>query len=111
MQSDQLKRREFIALLGGAAVAWPLVARAQQPKVWRVGVLILGNADAQSFGAELRDALRKSGYVEGQNIDYAFRSADNNASLLPMLAAELVALKVDVLVALYTPCALAAQHA
>jgi putative ABC transport system substrate-binding protein len=55
--------------------------------------------------------LREYGYFEGQNIEYVFRSADNNASSLPMLAAELVALKVDVLVALYTPCALAAQQA
>jgi putative ABC transport system substrate-binding protein len=79
--------------------------------VWRVGVLILGNADAQSFGAELREGLRKSGYIEGQNIEYLFRSADNNITVLSKLAAELVVLKVDVLVALYTPCALAAQKA
>jgi putative tryptophan/tyrosine transport system substrate-binding protein len=103
-------RRELIAALGGAA-AWPLAARAQQPKIRRVGVLILGTADAQSFGTELRAGLRQSGYFEGQNIEYVFRSADNDASSLPMLAAELVALKVDVLVALYTPCALAAQQA
>jgi putative tryptophan/tyrosine transport system substrate-binding protein len=104
-----MRRRKFISLLGGAAAAWPVVARAQQAK--RVGVLDLGNVDAQSFRTELREGLRKSGYAEGQNIDYAFRSAETNASLLPMLAAELVALKVDVLVALYTPCALAAQQA
>jgi hypothetical protein len=105
---DQVKRREFITLLGGAAAAWPVVVRAQQAK--RVGVLDLGNVDAQSFRTELREGLRKSGYIEGQNIEYAFRSADNNAGL-SKLAAELVALKVDVLVALYTPCALAAQQA
>jgi putative ABC transport system substrate-binding protein len=104
-------RRAFISGIGGASLALPLAARAQQTKVWRVGVLILGNADAQSFGTELREGLRKSGYIEGQNIEYAFRSAENNATLLSKLAAELVALKVDVLVALYTPCALAAQQA
>ena len=103
-----MKRRQFITLLGGVAAAWPVVARALQAK--RVGVLDLGNVDAQSFRTELREGLRKSGYVEGQNIEYAFRSADNNAGL-SKLAAELVALKVDVLVALYTPCALAAQQA
>ena len=108
MQFGQLKRREFITLLGGA-VALPLAARAQQPKMRRIGVLILGNADAQSFGAELRAGLRQKGYFEGQNIEFVFRSADNDASSLPALAAELAALKVDVLVALYTPCALAAQ--
>ena len=62
------------------------------------------------FRTELREGLRKSGYIEGQNIEYAFRSANDNATL-SKLAAELVALKVDVLVALYTPCALAAQQA
>jgi putative tryptophan/tyrosine transport system substrate-binding protein len=104
-----MRRRNFIAGLASTTVACPLAARAQQTKVWRVGVLILGNADAQSFGTELREGLRKSGYIEGQNIEYVFRSADNNITILSKLAAELVVLKVDVLVALYTPCALAAQ--
>ena len=105
-----MKRREFLGVIGGAA-AWPVVARAQQATLRRVGALVLGNADAQSFGTELREGLRKSGYVEGQNIEYVFRSADNNAALLPKLAAEMVALKVDVIVALLTPCSLAAQRA
>src|ERR1700741_4145514 len=105
-----MKRREFITLLGGAA-AWPLAARAQQSKVRRIGGLLLGNADAESFRTELRDGLRKLGYVEGQNINFDFRSAEGNIDLLPMLAAELVALRLDVIVALYTPCALAAQQA
>jgi putative tryptophan/tyrosine transport system substrate-binding protein len=109
MQSDRLKRREFITLVISAA-AWPLAARAQ-PKKRRVGALILGNADAQSFAAELREELRRSGYIDGQNIEYAFRSADNNVALLPRLAAELVALNVDVIVALFTPCSLAAKQA
>ena len=99
-----MERRTFITLLGGAAAAWPVVARAQQAK--RIGVLTLGNADAQSFATELREG----GYVEGQNIEYAFRSSGNIGDL-PKLAAELVALKVDVLVALYSPCAIAAQQA
>jgi putative tryptophan/tyrosine transport system substrate-binding protein len=106
-----MKRRDFITLLGGAAAAWPVAARAQQRKVRRVGALILGNADAPLFGSELREGLRKSGYVEGQNVDYVFRSADNNIALLPKLAADLIALKVDVIVALFTPCSLAAQKA
>jgi putative tryptophan/tyrosine transport system substrate-binding protein len=109
MQSDRLKRREFITLVISAA-AWPLAARAQ-PKKRRVGALILGNADAQSFAAELREELRRSGYIDGQNIEYAFRSADNNIALLPKLAAELVALNADVIVALFTPCSLAAKQA
>ena len=101
-------RREFITALGGTALAWPSVARAQQVK--RVGVLDLGNADAQSFATELREGLRTGGYIEGQNIEYVFRSSGNIANL-PKLAAELVGLKVDVLVALYSPPSLAAQQA
>src|SRR5262249_40920068 len=63
-----LQRREFITLLGGAAAAWPLAARAQQqPKVNRIGALVVGNADVESLRTELREALRKSSYVEGQN--------------------------------------------
>jgi putative ABC transport system substrate-binding protein len=106
-----VKRREFVALLGGAA-AWPAVARAQQPDgMRRIGALLLGNADAESFRTEMREALRKSGYVEGQNVLFDFRSAAGRLDLLPELAAELVALKVDVIVALFTPCVLAAQKA
>ena len=103
-----IARRQFITALGGTAFAWPLAARAQQVK--RVGVLDLGNADAQSFATELREGLRARGYIEGQNIEYVFRSSANIANL-PKLAAELVGLKVDVLVALYSPCSLAAQQA
>jgi putative tryptophan/tyrosine transport system substrate-binding protein len=105
-----VKRREFITLLGGAA-AWPIAARAQQAGVYRVGVLVVGNADADSFRKELREELSKSSYVEGQNLLFEFRSAEEKLDLLPKLAAELVALKVDVIVAIYTPCALAAQKA
>ena len=105
-----MRRRDFLTLLGGMA-PWPLAARAQQAKVHRVGALLLGNADAESFRMELREGLRKSGYIEGQNLLFDFRSAEGKLDLLPKLAAELVALKVDVIVALYTPCALAAQQA
>src|SRR5262249_11120369 len=106
-----MRRRTFIAFLGGATVAWPFAAHAQPSKVRPIGCLLLGNADAESFKTELRDGLRELGYVEGQNINFDFRSAEGNIDLLPRLAAELVALKVDVIVALFTPCALAAQKA
>jgi putative ABC transport system substrate-binding protein len=99
-------------LLGGAAVAWPVAAHAQQPnRMRRVGALILGNADADTFRKELRDGLSKAGYVEGRNVEFDIRSAQGKLDLLPELAARLVAAKVDVLVALYTPCARAAQEA
>src|SRR5260221_9386547 len=106
-----MRRRQFIKLIGGAVAAWPLVARAQQKKLQRVGALVLGNADAESFRTELREGLRKSGYVEGQDVLVDFRSAEGRLERLPQLAAELVALKVDVIVAVFTPCALAAQQA
>jgi len=106
-----MKRRDFITLLGGAVAAWPIAARAQQTKVYRIGALLVGNADVVSFRTELREELRKAGYVEGRNLLFEFRSAEEKLDLLPNLAAELVALKVDVIVALYTPCALAAQRA
>jgi putative ABC transport system substrate-binding protein len=61
-----MRRREFISLLGGTAVVWPLAARAQQSKVARIGALYIGLADAESFKNELREGLRELGYVEGQ---------------------------------------------
>src|SRR6266849_3806908 len=106
-----MQRREFITLIGGAAAAWPLALRAQQPKIARIGALYIGTADAESFKKELREGLRELGYVEGQNIAFEFRSAEGKLDRLPELAAELVRLKVDVIVALYVPCALAAKQA
>jgi putative ABC transport system substrate-binding protein len=111
MQFDQLKRRAFISLLGGAAAAWLLAARAQPSKVARIGTLYIGLADAESFKKELREGLHELGYVEGQNIAFEFRSAEGKLDQLPELASELVQLKVDVIVALYIPCALAAKQA
>ena len=105
-----MRRREFITLLGGAA-AWPLAARAQQRKFARIGALVLTGADAQSLGGALREGLREFGYAEGQNFVLEFRSADGNVDRLPELAAELVRLPVDLIVATFTPCALAAKQA
>jgi putative ABC transport system substrate-binding protein len=106
-----MRRREFIALLGSGAAALPLAADAQQTRVYRVGALLVGNADADSFKKELREELRKGGYVEGQNLIFEIRSAEEKLDHLPKLAAELVELKVDVIVAVYTPCAIAAKRA
>jgi ABC-type uncharacterized transport system substrate-binding protein len=106
-----LKRRDFIRLLGGAAAAWPRGARAQQPKVPRIGVLALTQEDARLFGKELREGLRELGFVEGQNYSIEVRSADGSANVLPEFAAELVHLRVAVIAAIFTPCALAAKQA
>jgi ABC-type uncharacterized transport system substrate-binding protein len=105
-----MRRREFITLLGGAA-AWPVAASAQQGKLLRIGALVLTSADAQSLGRALREGLREFGYAEGPNFAFEFRSADGNTDRLPELAAELVRLPVDVIVATFTPCALAAKQA
>src|SRR6201981_2890769 len=93
-------RRKFLATLGGAAAAWPLAARAQQPaKVARIGYLGLGPASATSSRVEaLRAGLRDLGWVEGQNIVIEFRLADAGQPL-PELAAELVRMNVDVIFA------------
>src|SRR5262249_25681851 len=104
-------RRELLVALGGAATAWPFAARAQQSRLPRIGALVLTSVDAQAFGKELSDGLRELGYVEGQNFALEVRSAEGNADRLPELAAELVSLRVDVIMAVYTPCALAAKRA
>ena len=106
-----MRRREFISLLGGATAAWPLAARAQQSKIARIGALYIGTADAELFKRELREGLRELGYIEGQNIAFEFRSAEGQLDRLPGLAAELVRLKVDVIVTLYVPPSLAAKQA
>ena len=106
-----MRRRDFIAALGSAAAAWPLVARAQQRKVAQIGILVLTNADGQSLTRELRLGLRDLGYSEGQNFIFRLRSADGDAARLPHLATELVSSQVDVIVATFTPCALAAKQA
>jgi putative tryptophan/tyrosine transport system substrate-binding protein len=95
-----MQRRAFITLLGGAAVAWPLTVRAQQPgKFARIGHLDLGPASAREDRvAALRTGLRDLGWVEGKNIIIEFRWA-NGIQQLPELAAELVRLKVDVIFA------------
>jgi putative ABC transport system substrate-binding protein len=106
-----IRRRDFIALLGSGAIACPLLAHSQQSRPSRIGALVLTSSDAKSLGDELREGLRELGYVEGRNFAFEFRSADGDADRLPDLAAELVRLQVDVIVAAYTPCALAAKRA
>jgi len=111
----ELRRREFITLLGGAAMAWPLAARAQQSgKVYRLGDLVPGTADAPGvpeLRAGFRDALRELGWIEGRNIVFEERYAENHPERLPELAAELVRLKVDLILAVGTLAPLAAKQA
>ena len=95
-----MKRREFITLLGSAAAMWPLAARAQQPEhIRRIGYL---GSDSASKTVVMVDALRTGlhdlGYVEGKNIVIEFRWAEGNYDRLPDLVAELIGLKIEVLV-------------
>src|SRR5215475_10772488 len=106
-----MRRREFIALLGSGVAGWPIAARAQQPKVPTIGALVIGNISPEEFWREFRQGLRDLGYVEGQNIRFEFRSAEGQIDRLPELAAELVRLKVDVIVTWFTPTAVAAKQA
>jgi putative ABC transport system substrate-binding protein len=93
-----VKRREFIALLGGAAAAWPLAARAQQiGKIARIGFLRYASPHQKQFDG-FRDGLRANGYVEGQTIVIEQRYADGAFDRLGELAAELVRLNLDVIV-------------
>ena len=113
MRSDQLQRREFISLLGGAAASWPLAARAQSPrKVPRIGVLLPGTA--ASFALRTKaflEGLRDLGYVDGQTIAIEWRWGQDRVEGLPELAADLVARNVDVLVTGGTPAAKALKNA
>jgi putative ABC transport system substrate-binding protein len=106
-----MHRRQLVLLMGSAPLALPLSAIAQNARTSRVGALYLGTADAESFRQGIRDGLRELGYVEGSIVAFEFRSSEGHLERLPELAADLVRLKVDVIVALYVPCALAAKNA
>jgi putative tryptophan/tyrosine transport system substrate-binding protein len=104
-----MKRREFIALLGGAAASVPLAAHAQQSRTARIGILNFENPEP--FRSLLREGLRELGYTEGQNVQFEYRSAEGNRDLLAGLATELVRLKVDLIVAYPTPAVVAVSQA
>jgi ABC-type sugar transport system substrate-binding protein len=108
-------RREFITLLGGAGVAWPLAARAQQAgNVPRIGYMVTGSLESPDQRVLLdafRQGLREHGYVEGQNIVVDYRAADGKIERFPEVARELVRLSPDLIWANNTPAARAAKQA
>jgi putative tryptophan/tyrosine transport system substrate-binding protein len=109
---SDIRRREFMILLGGAA-AWPLAASAQQPgRVWRIGVLETTSMqlNAANFDA-FRQSLRDLGYIDKQNLVIEYRSAEGRGERFAELAADLLRLNVDVIVTRGTPAVLAAKKA
>src|SRR3954451_25055894 len=107
-----MHRREALAILAGAAVAWPLVARAQQKRVLVIGILSPASYDPFStFVTAFRQGLSEAGYVEGENLAIEYRFAEGHYDRLPALAADLVGRKVDLIMANSPPAALAAKSA
>jgi putative ABC transport system substrate-binding protein len=113
----KMKRREFITLLGGAAVAWPLGARAQQrtdaqtPKLYRVGFLFAGTIALRPQAQEFWRKLQELGYSEGKNLISEIREARGDVDRLPELASEIVDRHPDVIVAVTSPATEAARMA
>ena len=94
-----MKRREFIALLGGAAASWPLAARAQQvPAPRRIGVLLVGLSSDSKEAQHFRRGLRDIGYSEGRDLAIEWRSAEGNYDRVPELISDLIQNRVDVIV-------------
>jgi len=105
-----IRQREFITLLGGAAAAWPLAARAQEPMMPVVGYLNLESPGSASLQlANLKRGLNQAGYFEGRDFVIEYRWARNQADRLPALVADLVQLRAAVIIAVGSPSALAAK--
>ncbi len=113
MQLDQLKRRDFITLVGGAAAAWPLAARAQQPaKLRTIGFLGQSTRSAASeWVAAFVQRLHELGWNEGRTVAIEYRWAEGREERFAQIAAEFVRLKVDIIVTSGTPQVLAAKQA
>src|SRR6476620_9790659 len=107
-----MKRREFIMLLGGAAAAWPVVARGQQSgRIARIGNLSTANPRSTPFFQSFERRLRDLGHIEGQNIVFEYRNAEGEVARLPDLAAELVRLDPSIILTSTAAATSAAKRA
>jgi putative tryptophan/tyrosine transport system substrate-binding protein len=112
MQFDQLKRREFITLVGGAAATWPFAARGQQRSERRIGVLMAlaeNDPEVRPRVAAFRQGLREVGWIEGRNVSIEFRWAADDTNLMRAYAAQLVGLAPEVIL-VHAPLPLAAMQ-
>jgi putative tryptophan/tyrosine transport system substrate-binding protein len=112
MKGDDMQRREFITLLGGAAAAWPLAARAQQAGMPVIGWLVASTPSATSqWTVAFAQRLRELGWIEGRNVVVEYRWAEGRPERMAEIAAEFVRLKVDIIVTGGTPAVIAAKQA
>ena len=106
-----MRRRDFIAVIGSAAVAWPLSARAQQSRLPLVGILRGSSRDAEVFLGPFRRYMKAIGWEEGRNIRFLSVFTEGRNDRAPALAGELVGQNVDVILAFGNPLIRASQHA